>query len=113
VGRAHGRETTFQHNLTRDDEVTAAVEDLAGRVAADIAAEGRPCVRVHLKVRFAPFVTVNRSRRLAEPTSEPSVIAEVALDLLHKLADDRPIRLLGVRAEMTPPAVGTTSHGAR
>ena len=31
------------------------------------AAEGRACARVHLKVRFAPFFTVNRSRKLAEP----------------------------------------------
>ena len=34
---------------------------LAAQVVEDIRAEGRACARVHLKVRFAPFFTVNRS----------------------------------------------------
>ena len=72
----------------------------------DIRGEGRACVRVHLKVRFAPFFTVNRSRKLAEPTFDAGVIADTALDLLRRLEDDRPIRLLGVRAEMVPPEGG-------
>ena len=49
---------------------------LAAQVVDDIRAEGRPCARVHLKVRFAPFFTVNRSRKLAEPTWDPSVLAD-------------------------------------
>ncbi len=108
VPRAHGRESTFQRNLVTQDEIAAAVRSLADQVAVDIAAEGRACVRVHLKVRFAPFFTVNRSRKLPEPTSDPAVIAGIALDLLGALDDDRPIRLLGVRAEMTPPRMGAT-----
>ncbi len=103
VPRAHGRETTYQRNLTTPQEITDAIRALAEQVAVDIAAEGRPCVRVHLKVRFAPFFTTNRSRKLPEPTSDAVLIAATALDLLHALDDDRPIRLLGVRAEMTPP----------
>ena len=71
---------------------------------------------MHLKVRFAPFFTVNRSRKLAEPTFDAEVIADAALDLLRKLEDDRPIRLLGVRAEMVPPEGGydaPRTHGRR
>ncbi len=37
-------------------------------------------------------------------------------DLLHRLDDDRPIRLLGVRAEMVPPEGGydpPRTHGRR
>ncbi len=54
-------------------------------------------------MRFAPFFTTTRIRKLAEPTYDPAVIADTALALLAALADERPIRLLGVRAEMTPP----------
>jgi len=106
VPRAHGRETTYQQDLTTHEQVEAALLVLAEQVVADIRAEGRPCQRVHLKVRFAPFFTFNRSRKLPEPTWEPGVVAATALDLLRRLEDDRPIRLLGVRAEMIPPEGG-------
>lgn len=106
VARAHGRETTYQHDLVDRTEVVAAVGALAEQVVEDIRGEGRPCARVHLKVRFAPFFTTNRSRKLPEPTYDAGAIAATALDLLDGLADHRPIRLLGVRAEMVPPEGG-------
>jgi DNA polymerase-4 len=106
VPRAHGRETTYQHDLTSREEIEAAVRDLAAQVVDDIRREDRPCARVHLKVRFAPFFTVNRSRKLSEPTYDVEQIATVALELFDGLDDDRPIRLLGVRAEMVPPEGG-------
>ncbi len=116
VARAHGRETTYQENLTTPDQVTTAVHLLAEQVVADIRAEDRACARVHLKVRFAPFFTFTRVRKLAEPTIDPAAIADTALDLLRGLEDDRPIRLLGVRAEMVPPPGGyepPRTHGRR
>ncbi|RIQ14452.1 DNA polymerase IV [Jiangella rhizosphaerae] len=106
IARAHGRETTYQRDLTTPEEVAAALRALADQVVADIGREGRACARVHLKVRFAPFFTFTRVRKLPEPTTDPAVIAGTALDLLHGLDDDRPIRLLGVRAEMVPPDGG-------
>lgn len=106
VPRAHGRETTYQRDLVDPAEVSRAVHDLAARVVEDIRAEGRPCRRVHLKVRFAPFSTTTRVRSLDAPTYDAGVIAATALDLLAALGDDRPVRLLGVRAEMVPPEGG-------
>lgn len=103
VARAHGRETTFQLNLSTYDEMRTALRLLAEQVVDDIRSEGRACVRVFLKVRFAPFFTVTRVRKLLEPTYDVDVIAETALDLFARLGDDRPVRLLGVRAEMEPP----------
>jgi DNA polymerase-4 len=116
VARAHGRETTYQHNLTTPQEVASALRTLADSVAEDLRLESRACERVHLKVRFAPFFTVTRVRKLPEPTYEAAVIAQVALDLLHKLDDHRPIRLLGIRGEMVPPSGGydpPRTHGRR
>jgi DNA polymerase IV len=109
VPRGHGRETTFQQDLVDAADVEAAITGLAEQVVADIRKEGRPCARVGLKVRFAPFFTTTRIRKLAEPTYDVATIAGTALALLHGLGDDRPIRLLGVRAEMVPP--GTDDDG--
>jgi DNA polymerase-4 len=116
IARAHGRETTYQTNLVDPQEISEAIHVLASQVVEDIRREGRPCARVHLKVRFAPFFTTNRIRKLAEPTYDADLIASTALDLLRGLEDDRPIRLLGVRAEMVPPEGGyepprTTGRG--
>ncbi|WP_392544599.1 DNA polymerase IV [Oryzobacter telluris] len=116
VPRAHGRETTYQSDLRSPEEVEDAVRALAAQVVDDISAEGRPCARVHLKVRFVPFFTVNRSRKLAEATWDPDVIASTAIALFRALEDDRPVRLLGVRAEMVAPEGGydaPRTHGRR
>ena len=116
VARAHGRETTYQQDLRTPEEVASALEALAVQVVADIEAEGRACERVHLKVRFTPFFTLTRQRKLPGPTSEAAVIAATALELYRGLEDDRPVRLLGVRAEMVPPEGGydpPRTHGRR
>jgi DNA polymerase-4 len=106
VPRAHGRETTYQHDLTSRAEVEAAIRELASQVVEDIGRDGRSCARVHLKVRFAPFFTKQRSRKLPTPTYDAEQIAVTALELLDGLDDNRPIRLLGIRAEMVPPEGG-------
>ncbi len=106
VARAHGRETTFQADLATPDEVRAALADLAARVVDDVRKEGRAVQRVHLKVRFAPFFTFTKVRKLSEPTYDIDVIAQTAYDLFLALDDQRPVRLLGVRGEMVPPEGG-------
>lgn len=99
VARSHGRETTFQTDLTDPAEISEQVAVLARRVAEDVAGEGRPAARIAVKVRFVPFFTHTRSMTLAEPTADPAAIERAALEVLTRFTDDRPIRLLGVRAE--------------
>ncbi len=106
VARAHGREETFQTDLDDDAEIEAAVRRITGRVVADIEAEGRDAWRVGLKVRDRAFQTVQRSRKLPEPTSDPAVLADAAVALLAKVERRRPLRLLGVRLEMVEPEGG-------
>jgi DNA polymerase IV len=106
VPRAHGRETTYQADLETPDEVRAALEELAVRVVEDVRAEGRPVQRVFLKIRFKPFFTFTKVRKLPEPTYDAAVLARTAFDLYAALDDARPVRLLGVRGEMVPPESG-------
>jgi DNA polymerase-4 len=104
VPRGHGRETTFQQNIADWALLADEARKLAVQVAEDIAGEGRPAARVGVKVRYAPFVTVQRSLTLPEPTADAGAIGAAAVELLGRLDQGREVRLLGVRAEMTPPA---------
>lgn len=103
VARGHSRETTFQQDLTNDDAVVEAVEVLAAAVLDDVAAEGRRVVRLTLKVRYAPFLTRTFSRTLPTPTTDPAVVHEAALALAARREPGRPVRLLGLRAELEMP----------
>jgi DNA polymerase-4 len=99
VPRSRSREVTFQQNLTDWAEVTAEVARLARWVTEDVVAEGRPALRVGVKVRYAPFTTRTRSMTLPEPTSAAADIERAALTVLDWFDTDRPVRLVGVRAE--------------
>lgn len=103
VPRAHGREETFQADLTTRAELDDAVRRLTARAVDDIDREGRPAARVGIKVRFVPFFTVTRSLTLPAPSNDPAVLAAAAVSLLDRVEQDRAVRLLGVRLEMTPP----------
>ncbi len=106
VPRGHGHETTFQRDLTDWDEVADETRRLARQVLADVAAEGRPAVRVGMKMRYAPFETRTRSLTLPEPTLDESAIESAALGLLGRFDSTRAVRLVGVRLEMAPPHMG-------
>ncbi len=106
VARSHSRETTYQQNLTSSGQIADAVRELAGHAFDDCAAEGRPVIRVHLKVRYAPFETKTLGRKLAAPTERRDDVVDAALALAETLDPEREVRLLGVRAEMTMPDGG-------
>ncbi len=99
VPRARSRETTYQHDLTDWAEITAELRTLARQVTADVLEEGREAVRIGVKVRFKPFLTSTRSLTLPAPTNDSDDILAAALEVLERFDRDRPIRLLGVRAE--------------
>ena len=54
-------------------------------------------------MRYAPFFTVTRVKKLAEPTLDAGVIADAAVALLDRVDLSRRIRLLGVRADLERP----------
>ncbi|HEV8420220.1 MAG TPA: DNA polymerase IV [Actinomycetota bacterium] len=95
-----GRERTFQVDLGNLTEIRAEARRLALEVADDLSEEGRDAIRVVVKVRFAPFFTCSHGVRLAEPTIEPAAIERAALEALSRFDLDRPVRLVGVRADL-------------
>ena len=109
VARGHSRETTYQQDLTERAQVEDAVRELVARVLEDVAAEGRPVVGLTLKVRYAPFFTKIFTKKVAE-TFDREVVLARALELVGKIEPDRPIRLLGFRAEMAMPEDARDGH---
>jgi DNA polymerase-4 len=101
VPRGHGHERTFQRDLTDAGEIRRAVADLARELTEDLRKDGRPVIRVIVKVRFAPFFTSTHGAKLPEPTTDARAIEIAALEALERFELDRPVRLLGVRAEFT------------
>ncbi|MDN5916583.1 MAG: DNA polymerase IV [Pseudonocardia sp.] len=99
VPRSRSRETTFPQNVDDHERLRAEVTTLAHRVAADVAEEDRDVARVGVKVRLAPFLTRTRSAAITAPGRDGDEIAAVARTVLEAMAPDRPVRLLGVRAE--------------
>lgn len=99
VPRSASRETTFTEDLTEPEQLQEAVRTLAAQVAADVAADGRSVVRVVVKARFRPFLTRSRGVVVRPATTEPQALADAALTALTRFDLERPVRLLGVRAE--------------
>jgi DNA polymerase-4 len=109
VARGHGRETTFQRDLTDPAEIERAARTLVDQVLEDVIAEGRPVVGVGLKVRYAPFTTKTLGHKIAETFDRGTVLAEI-LKLVAKIEPGKPLRLLGVRAEMAMPDDARQGH---
>jgi len=109
VARNHSRETTFQRDLVEVADIERAARLMLDQVLDDVAAEGRPVVGVGVKVRYAPFVDKTFTRKIA-PTSARDVVIDEAMRLVGRIEPGRPIRLLGLRAEMAMPDDARRGH---
>ncbi|MCD2441144.1 DNA polymerase IV [Agromyces sp. SYSU K20354] len=109
VARGHSRETTYQHDLTGASQIDEAIRELTAQVLADVAAEGRPVVGLALKVRYAPFITKTFTKKVPETFDRAEVLARV-MELVERIEPDRPVRLLGLRAEMRMPEEARDGH---
>ena len=109
VARGHSRETTYQQDLVERESIEQAARDLLAQVLEDVAADGRPVVGLGLKVRYAPFFTKTFTKKIATTFDRQTVLART-MELVGKIEPDRPIRLLGVRAEMAMPEDARQGH---
>jgi DNA polymerase-4 len=89
--------------------VDDAVRELTARVLEDVVAEGRPVIGLTLKVRYAPFITKTHARKIPETFDRNDILAR-AVDLAAGIEAGRPIRLLGLRAEMAMPDDARKGH---
>jgi DNA polymerase-4 len=105
-----GREQTFASDLTTREPVVAAFLDQAERVGRTLRVAGLRAKTVAIKITFADFQSITRSRTLPEPTDVGREIYATACALCDELDLDmraRPVRLVGVRAQsLAQPDLG-------
>jgi DNA polymerase IV len=103
VPRSRSHVVTFPHDLTDRAEMDSAITGLAKRAVDEVVAAKRIVIRVAVTVRTATFYTRTKIRKLDEATTDADVIVAAALRVLDLFELDRPVRLLGVRLELSMP----------
>ncbi|MEP7112491.1 MAG: DNA polymerase IV [Ilumatobacteraceae bacterium] len=104
VARGRSKEETFTTDVADPSSISAHVERLARDVTAEVVADGRRVTHVAVKVRTATFFTRTRISKLAVPTTDPIEVVDMALIVLARFGELRPVRLLGVRVVLEMPA---------
>ena len=99
-GKSVGSEETFRTDVDDPQVVSRELLRLSERVAAQLRSAGMTGRTIVIKIRFADFTTITRSRALAEHTDVARVVYTAAADLYAQLGLDRArLRLVGVRVE--------------
>lgn len=109
VEKSVGAEETFARDVDDPEIVLRELLRLSERVAARLRSTGMVGRTVTIKIRFADFTTITRSRTRAERTDVARDIYATARELYGLLGLDRArLRLVGVRVEGL--AETTSSH---
>jgi DNA polymerase-4 len=96
--KSMSRETTFQKDLGKWQEVAKNLAELSREVADDLQRSGYRARNITTKVRFSDFKTVSRAVTLDEAVDSEEEIRKGAFACLKRIALDRKVRLIGVRA---------------
>jgi DNA polymerase-4 len=98
--RSIGAEETFSRDIDDPAIVARELLRLSEKTAARLRAAGHVGRTISIKVRFADFTTITRSRTLKEPTDVARVVYDTARGLYDALGLQRArLRLVGVRVE--------------
>ena len=92
-------ERTFDYDVYSREECHEALFELSERVARRLRKMDRPCCGVRVKFRYPDFETATRQRRV-QPSVDDVTLFAVARRLFDEGWKDRPLRLLGVAAEV-------------
>jgi DNA polymerase-4 len=90
-------ETTFDEDVRDDETIRRVLVELSEAVGRRLRRHGIRGEVVRLKLRYPPFETHTRQKKLAAPTDDDLAIFRTAKALLDAArAPGRPVRLLGV-----------------
>jgi DNA polymerase IV len=97
IRKSLGKETTFSIDMNDINEMFTVLEELSNSVSRTLFEKQLIAQTVTLKVKYADFELISRSRTIEKPTLAASKITKIVKDLLAKTeAGKRKVRLLGV-----------------
>ncbi len=102
VARSRSRQTTFAQDLTERAAIEHEVTQLARAITKEVVDDGRQIAKVAVIVRNSSFYTESHITTLVAPTVDSADVERAALAVLDRFPLVRPVRLLGVRVELTP-----------
>jgi DNA polymerase-4 len=104
-----GAEETFAVDTGDDAVLHRELLRLSHRTAERLRSSGMVARTVALKLRYADFSTITRSRTVHTPVDSAQLIYAVAIQLLESIGDRAmTVRLVGVRAEQLEDAAQTS-----
>lgn len=103
-----GAEVTFERDHTDPAIIERELRGVAESTARRLRKASMMARQITLKLRFDDFSTISRSHTLAEPNDAGAAIFAAILPLWRKEAiAERPIRLVGIRAEQLSSSADT------
>ena len=104
-----GAEETFAVDTADEALLHRELLRLSHRTASRLRSSGMVARTIALKLRFADFSTITRSRTVHTPVDSAQLIYSVALQLLESVGErTMTVRLVGVRAEQLEDAARTS-----
>jgi DNA polymerase-4 len=98
AAKSIGHEETYAHDLYELEELRREAVRMAESVGSRLRELGQAGKTITVKVRFADFQTITRSRTVPEPVDTGTDVAAVACELLAHVDLSPGVRLLGVSA---------------
>ena len=98
AAKSIGHEETYAHDHYELEDLRREAVRMAESVASRLRELGQAGRTVTVKVRFADFQTITRSRTLPEPVDTGTGVAAIACELLEQVDPSPGVRLLGVSA---------------
>jgi DNA polymerase IV len=104
IRKSVGAENTFSADLTEFDDMRQALKPIVEKVWRHCDSAGARGRTVVLKVKYADFRQVTRSRTIAQPLASAPELERIAVELLSALMPvPKPVRLLGVTVSSLNP----------
>ncbi|MGI4953730.1 MAG: DNA polymerase IV [Janthinobacterium lividum] len=111
IRKSVGAENTFERDLLHWREVPPLLEPIFAKVWSACLRGGHAGRTVTVKVKYADFTQITRSRSGLVPVSSPQALERISLELLQPLfPPPRGVRLLGVTLSGLDPFAPTTGQ---